>query len=231
MIVGTFLAALISIPVAYGAARNTSPNGAVMAICRGIGIVSRSIPAIAFASIFVFLFALGPLPGILAFMLHSIGMISKMFADAIEQIDEGPRLAIRSTGGSKAQEFWSGVVPQVLPRLDRRGIASARTSTCARRSSSATSAWRAWVSSSRDAIHALNYRRAFPIAIAIIVLCILFEIVSSVIRSRLLGVRPTGRGLGDVIDACRIAAIGHDLGRHREEGRRQRQDRRDRGPR
>lgn len=38
-----------------------------------------------------------------------------MFADAIEQIDEGPRLAIRSAGGSKSQEFWSGVVPQVLP--------------------------------------------------------------------------------------------------------------------
>ncbi len=47
VIVGTGIAALISIPVAYGAARNTSPNPAVMAICRGIGIVARSIPAIA----------------------------------------------------------------------------------------------------------------------------------------------------------------------------------------
>src|SRR5690606_25423221 len=112
VIAGTFLAFLVSIPVAYGAARNTSPHPTVLVICRTIGIVSRAVPAVAFASIFVFLFALGPLPGILAFFLHSIGMISKMMAAAIEQVDEGPRLAIRSTGGSTSQQFWSGIVPQ-----------------------------------------------------------------------------------------------------------------------
>lgn len=198
VIVGTFIAALISIPVAYGAARNTSPHPVVMAICRGIGIVSRSIPAIAFASVFVFLFALGPLPGILAFALHSIGMISKMMADAIEQIDEGPRLAIRSAGGSKAQEFWSGIVPQVLPAWIAVGLHRADINLRETVILGYVGVAGLGLELS-NAIHALNYRRAFPIALAIIVLCILFEIVSSVIRSRLLGVRPTSRGVGDSI--------------------------------
>jgi phosphonate transport system permease protein len=196
VIAGTFLAFLVSIPVAYGAARNTTPNPTVMVACRAIGIVARAIPAVAFASIFVFLFALGPLPGILAFFFHSIGMISKMMADAIEQIDEGPRLAIRSTGGSKAQEFWSGVVPQALPAwiavcLHRADINLRETVILGYVGVAGLGL------ELSNSIHALNYRRAFPLAITIIALCILFEIVSSMVRSRLLGVRPTGKGIGD----------------------------------
>src|SRR5690606_2428762 len=113
---GTALAAVLSIPVAYGAARNTTPHTAVLALCRSIGVIARAIPDVVFVVIFAFLwFNSGTLPAIIAIGLHSVGMISKMFADAIEQVDEGPRLAIRSAGGSKSQEFWSGVVPQVLP--------------------------------------------------------------------------------------------------------------------
>jgi phosphonate transport system permease protein len=198
VIAGTFLAALISIPVAYGAARTTTPNQAVMVICRAIGVVSRSIPAIAFASVFVFLFTLGPLPGILAFMFHSVGMISKMFADAIESVDEGPRIAIRSTGGSRSQEFWSGIVPQVVPAWIAVGLHRADINLRETVILGFVGVAGLGLELS-NSIHALNYRRAFPIAIAIIILCVLFEIVSSVVRSRLLGVRPTGMGLGDAI--------------------------------
>lgn len=198
VISGTFLAFVVSIPVAYGAARNTTPNGTVMAICRTIGIVSRAIPAVAFASIFVFLFALGPLPGILAFFLHSIGMISKMMADAIEQIDEGPRLAIRSTGGSKSQEFWSGVVPQALPAWIAVGLHRADINLRETVILGYVGVAGLGLELS-NSIHALNYRRAFPIALTIILLCIVFEIVSSVVRSRLLGVQPAGKGIGDTL--------------------------------
>lgn len=198
VIAGTFLAFLVSIPIAYGAARNTTPNPTVMVICRALGIIARAIPAVAFASIFVFLFALGPLPGVLAFFFHSIGMISKMMADAIEQIDEGPRLAIRSTGGSKAQEFWSGVVPQALPAWIAVGLHRADINLRETVILGYVGVAGLGLELS-NSIHALNYRRAFPLAITIIVLCILFEVVSSMVRSRLLGVRPTGKGLGDTL--------------------------------
>lgn len=198
VIAGTFLAFVVSIPIAYGAARNTAPNATVMAVCRAIGIIARAIPAIAFASIFVFLFALGPLPGILAFFLHSIGMISKMMADAIEQVDEGPRLAIRSTGGSRAQEFWSGVVPQALPAWIAVGLHRADINLRETVILGYVGVAGLGLELS-NAIHALNYRRAFPIALTIILLCILFEVVSSTVRSRLLGVRPTGKGIGDTL--------------------------------
>jgi len=201
VIAGTALATVLSVPIAFGAARNTTPGAAVMALCRGIGVVARAIPDVAFVVFLAFLwFNSGTLPAIVAIGLHSVGMISKMMADAIEQVDEGPRLAIRATGGSKAQEFWSGVVPQALPAWI--AVALHRADINLRGTVILGVVGVAGLGYDLDeALHAgpSGMRRVIPIVIIIIALCVLFEIVSSVLRARLLGVRPTGRGLGDRI--------------------------------
>lgn len=201
VIAGTALAAVLSIPVAYGAARNTTPNMAVMALCRGIGVVARAIPDIVFVVVLAFLwFNSGTLPAIVAIGIHSVGMISKMFADAIEQIDEGPRLAIRSAGGTKAQQFWSGVVPQVLPAwvavtLHRADI-NLRGTVILGVVGVVGIGYEL-----DDALHGgpAGMRRVIPLVVIIIVLCVLFEIVSSLLRTRLLNVRPTGKSVGDTV--------------------------------
>jgi len=198
---GTALAAVLSIPVAYGAARNTTPHPAVLMLCRGIGVVARAIPDAAIAVFLVFLwFGAGILPAIVAVGLHSVGMISKMFADAIEQVDEGPRTAIRSTGGTKQQQFWSGVFPQVLPAwvaivLHRADINLRGTVILGYVGIAGIGA------ELNGAMHAgpAGMRRVIPIVIIIIALCVVFEIVSSALRAKLLNVRPTGKGLGDTI--------------------------------
>ncbi|ALJ21968.1 PhnE/PtxC family ABC transporter permease [Microbacterium sp. No. 7] len=201
VIAGTTLAAALSVPVAYGAARNTTPGRLVLSLCRGIGVTLRAIPDVVFVVFLAFLwFNSGTLPAIVAIGLHSVGMISKMFADAIEQIDEGPRLAIRAAGGSKAQEFWSGVVPQALPAWI--AVALHRADINLRSTVILGVVGVAGLGYDLDeALHAgpAGMRRVIPIVLIIIALCILFEIVSSVIRARLLGVRPTGKGAGDSI--------------------------------
>ena len=201
VIAGTALAAALSIPVAYGAARNTTPNGAVMALCRTIGVVARAIPDVVFVVILAFLwFNSGTLPAIVAIGLHSVGMISKMFADAIEQIDEGPRLAIRAAGGSRSQEFWSGVLPQVLPAWI--AIALHRADINLRGTVILGVVGVVGIGYELDgALHGgpAGMRRVIPIVVIIIVLCVLFEIVSSLLRTRLLNVQPTGKGLGDTV--------------------------------
>lgn len=201
VIAGTALAAVLSVPVAYGAARNTTPHALVLAVCRGIGVIARAVPDIVFVVIFAFLwFNSGTLPAIAAIGLHSVGMISKMFADAIEQIDEGPRLAIRSAGGSKAQEFWSGVVPQVLPAWV--AVTLHRADINLRGTVILGVVGVVGIGYELDeALHGgpAGMRRVIPLVVIIIVLCVLFEIVSSLLRTRLLGVQPTGRGLGDTV--------------------------------
>ncbi|MCS3842942.1 ABC transporter permease [Microbacterium sp. AK031] len=201
VVAGTALAAVLSIPVAYGAARNTTPNLTVMALCRGIGVIARAIPDVVFVVIFAFLwFNSGTLPAIVAIGLHSVGMISKMFADAIEQTEEGPRLAIRSAGGSKSQEFWSGVVPQVLPAWV--AVTLHRADINLRGTVILGVVGVVGIGYELDgALHGgpAGMRRVIPIVVIIIALCVVFEIVSSLLRTRLLNVQPTGKGVGDTV--------------------------------
>lgn len=201
VLAGTAVAALLSVPVAYGAARNTTPGRIVMMLCRGIGVVMRAIPDVVFVVFFAFLwFGIGNLAAILAIGLHSVGMISKMYADSIEQIDEGPRLAIRAAGGSKSQEFWSGVVPQALPAWI--AISLHRADINLRSTPILGVVGVAGLGYELDeALHAgpAGMRRVIPIVLIIILLCVLFEIVSSSIRARLLGTQPSGKGAGDTI--------------------------------
>jgi phosphonate transport system permease protein len=76
---------------------------------------SRSVHEIVWGLIFVSAVGLGAFPGILAISMRSIGFISKLTAEAIEDIDPGPLEAIRSTGANQFQVILYGVIPQILP--------------------------------------------------------------------------------------------------------------------
>ncbi|MDT2007071.1 phosphonate ABC transporter, permease protein PhnE [Rhodococcus opacus] len=114
-VLGTVLAAGASVPLAFLAARNTTPHPAVYAIARAVITFCRAMPDLLFAVLFVRALGIGVLPGILALALHSIGMLAKLFADAIEQTDPGPREAVRATGAGYLREMINAVIPQVMP--------------------------------------------------------------------------------------------------------------------
>ncbi|KRC61273.1 phosphate starvation-inducible protein PhoH [Agromyces sp. Root81] len=193
---GTLLAAVISVPVAYLAASNTTPGPGWQAFGRFVTVLTRAIPDVVLAMVFVLMFSLGSLPGILAIGIHSVGMISKLFADAIEQIDEGPRRAIRAAGGSKLQEFTSGILPQVLPSW----VATVLHRNDINLRGSVVLGYVGVVGLGHDmsfAFKSLNYSLGLGIAIVMFVLCVVMEIISSVVRQAMLGGAPSGRGLGD----------------------------------
>jgi phosphonate transport system permease protein len=77
--------------------------------------MSRSVHEIVWGLIFVSAVGLGALAGVLAMAVRSIGFISKVIAEAIEDVQPGPIEAIRAVGGNKFQVLWYGIVPQVLP--------------------------------------------------------------------------------------------------------------------
>jgi phosphonate transport system permease protein len=113
---GTALAILIAIPVAYCAARNTTPSAALVRPAALFVIVaSRSINSLIWALMLVVVVGPGVLAGILAIGLRSIGFCAKLLYEAIEEIDERQVEAVRATGASRAQATAYGIVPQVLP--------------------------------------------------------------------------------------------------------------------
>lgn len=116
-IAGTALAITFSLPIALLAARNTTPHPIIYQIARAVLNFFRSVPELIMGIIFVAAVGFGALPGVLALGLHSIGMVGKFFAEAIEHVSDGPIEAARSTGATPLQVIFHGVMPQVLPQL------------------------------------------------------------------------------------------------------------------
>jgi phosphonate transport system permease protein len=79
--------------------------------------IARTIPDLVYALIFVFAFGLGPLAGILAIAIHSMGASGKLFAEAAENIDMKPVDGLRGVGADWLQTMRYAVLPQVLPNF------------------------------------------------------------------------------------------------------------------
>jgi phosphonate transport system permease protein len=97
------------------AARNLTRGPIVYWIARRILEFARAVPDLVFAIIFVFAFGLGPLAGVLAIAVHTLGAQGKLFAEVNENIDMGPVLGLRATGADRHEEHLWAVLPQVMP--------------------------------------------------------------------------------------------------------------------
>ncbi len=113
---GTALAIIIAVPVAFCAALNTTPSRAfVRPVALLIIVSSRSINSLIWALMLVTIIGPGVLAGVIAIGLRSVGFVAKLLYEAIEEIDETQVEAIVATGASAPQRIAYGVVPQVLP--------------------------------------------------------------------------------------------------------------------
>lgn len=113
---GTVIAIVIAIPVAFCAARNTTPSRSlVRPVALFIIVSSRSINSLIWALMLVTLIGPGVLAGVIAIGLRSIGFCAKLLYEAIEEIDQSQVEAIIATGGSRAQQLSYGIVPQIMP--------------------------------------------------------------------------------------------------------------------
>jgi len=116
-IAGTALAVLLSLPLALLAAPNTTPNWWISRLVRLVLSALRSVPEIILGILFVAAVGFGALPGVLALALHSVGMVAKFYAEAIEHVDPKPLEAAVAAGASRLQVITHAVLPQVLPQL------------------------------------------------------------------------------------------------------------------
>lgn len=113
---GTVIAIIIAVPVAFCAAHNTTPSvRLVRPIALFIIVSSRSINSLIWALMLVTLLGPGVLAGVVAIGLRSIGFCAKLLYEAIEEIDHSQVEAVIATGASRGQQLSFGIVPQILP--------------------------------------------------------------------------------------------------------------------
>lgn len=92
-------------------------NWILFGIMRALYIFSRAVPELVWAMIIVFIFKPGILPGAIALALHNFGILGKLCAEVIEDMDLRPIRNLSSCGASSAQILIYGVMPTVMPKF------------------------------------------------------------------------------------------------------------------
>ena len=110
------LGVALAIPVAFAGAANIAPPW-LRTTARTYITFQRNLPEIVLVLLLVRAFGLGALPGIVAIALGSVGMLSKLFADAIEEIEPEQLEAMACTGAGRWQAIRFAVIPALMPTL------------------------------------------------------------------------------------------------------------------
>jgi len=115
---GTVLGVLIAVPLAFAAARPTTPSQLyVRPVALLILVTSRSVNSIIWALMLVVLIGPGMLAGILAIAFRSVGFVGKLVYESIEEAPQLPIIAMETTGAGRAQTLAFGLIPQILPAM------------------------------------------------------------------------------------------------------------------
>jgi phosphonate transport system permease protein len=183
--IATLFAVLVSLPVAWLAAQNTTPNRATLWLGRLILVTSRSVNTIIWALLFVAIFGPGIVAGIVAIMFRSVGFIGKLLGEAIEEVDRDPIEALEATGASRLKIIAYGIVPQVMPTF--WAVAILRWDINLRESTVLGLVGAGGIGLMlQSAIDTFKWREAATILLAILALVIIGEIVSAWLRRRII---------------------------------------------
>lgn len=185
-LLGTILGILLSLPLAVAAARNTSPHRVLYLLSRGFISVCRTVPDLIWALIFVVAVGLGPQAGVLAITVDVMGFCGRFFAERIEEVEGGVLEGLRSNGAPESAVVVGGVLPTCLPSF-------VATSMYALESATRSSVVLGLVGAGGIGIELsvsmalLRYDEAMTIILAIFVVVLSIERLSSALRRRMVG--------------------------------------------
>lgn len=114
--VGTLMAAIFAVPLSFLAAENLVGRP-IAWVTRQVFNILRAVPEVILALLFIPIFGLSPMAGVLAIGVGSIGSLGKLFYEIIENIQPEPIEAADAVGASAVQRMRWAVLPQVAPEL------------------------------------------------------------------------------------------------------------------
>lgn len=179
---GTFLAVVLSVPAGLLCSSNISPWWIHQPLRRMMDAF-RAINEMIFAMLFISAVGLGPFAGVLAIFLHTLGVLAKLFSEAVEAIDERPVEGIRATGATAIDEVIYGVIPQVVPLWISytlyRFESNVRSASVVGMVGAGGIGMLLW-----DAIRGFEYAQTSAILIVVVVTVVLLDLASAQIRKR-----------------------------------------------
>jgi phosphonate ABC transporter permease subunit PhnE len=117
-VVATAIAVVVALPLSVLGARNLMTINPVTAVIytavRLLFTFIRSVDVLIVVIIMAVIFGIGSTAGVFALAFHNIGVLGKLYSEAIEGIDPGPIEAITATGADRVQVVWTAVLPQIV---------------------------------------------------------------------------------------------------------------------
>lgn len=180
---GTLIGSILSIPFAFLAASNIVPRP-VAAIIRLLLIIIRTVPALVYGLMFIRVTGPGPFAGVLTIGLSSVGMLSKLFVDAIEELDTKVLESMTSIGCNTFEKIRYGILPQLMSiflsvTIYRFDINMRDAATLGLVGAGGIGAPLLF------AMRSYKWEQVGSILIGLVVLVLIIEFVSNAIRSRL----------------------------------------------
>lgn len=124
--VAACVAGMVAAFAVAGGSDRSRPAGALRRVgaigARGLLLVARAVPPPVGALLLLFVLLPGPLPGALALALYNAGILGRLMAEVVENLDPGPLGALRSQGASPGQGFVYATLPRTLPRFAAFGL-------------------------------------------------------------------------------------------------------------
>lgn len=118
---GTLVGAFISIPLSFISSNNLAPKP-IAYLGRILIMAIRTVPAFVYGLMFIRVTGPGPFAGLLTMSLTSVGMVSKMYIEAIEDLDTKVLESLDAEGMSVWQKIRYGICPQLMPNLASTAI-------------------------------------------------------------------------------------------------------------
>ena len=111
---GTLVGSVLAIPISFISATNIVPKP-ISVVGRFIIMSIRTVPSIVYALMFIRVTGPGAFAGLLTMSLASIGMISKMYIESIEDLDTKILESLDACGCNFFQKIRYGILPQLFP--------------------------------------------------------------------------------------------------------------------
>jgi phosphonate transport system permease protein len=111
-VLGTLIGGLLAVPFSFLASENIVPKW-VAFIIRAIILLIRTIPSLVWALVWIRVTGPGPFCGVVTQSICSIGMISKMYINAIQDLDTKILESLDAAGCTTFQKIRYGILPQL----------------------------------------------------------------------------------------------------------------------
>ncbi|MEG0752410.1 MAG: phosphonate ABC transporter, permease protein PhnE [Angelakisella sp.] len=118
---GTVVGAILAIPLSFISAVNLVP-GWIAFIGRTAIMAIRTVPAFVYGLMFIRVTGPGAFAGLLTMSLSSIGMVSKMYIETIEDLDVRILESLDAAGCTTMQKIRYGILPQLIPNFASTAI-------------------------------------------------------------------------------------------------------------